>query len=458
MRPVPGTGATATAPVVVSEWRREPTPALHTCVWIGGLTAAACVAFLRPELALVGGPLLVLAAAAHATSYRTAPQLRVEVDRDVAVEGGHLEVTVSTTDDRAGLRVQFAGGHIAVLAARAGGGASSTITFPCRRWGIYRVEVINVWEDDLLGLRRVGGQASGWVDVRVYPPPVQARALLQAIRTTPLVGELIAKQPGAGIEFAGTRPFQPGDRARSLNWRATARRGEPMVTERHVERNADVILFIDTSTEHSAAADRRNGESGESGESGERRDEGRLDTSLDLAVRGAAALARGHARHRDRVGLVFFGGRVRWVPPGFGVRHVYRIAAALLDAEVAAHSGSGGLDLVPRRTIPPGAFVIALSPLVDGRALDAIADLRTRGYDVAVVDVLPALLDERYGTANAAAQRREVAIRLFELRRRAAIARLRALGVGVASWQPGQPLDLPLLELQSFRRKMARRG
>lgn len=457
------TDSSAGTAVTIGEWRREPTPALHACAWIGGLTAALGVAFLRPELALVAGPLLVLVAISYAGALPPAPRLRLEIDRETAVEGEEIHITIITTANRAGLRVALASGEVAVLHRTeelptvAGGGASVVIAVPCTRWGVHRIEVVDVWDDDLLAIRRVAGRASGAVEVRVYPPPVQARALLEAMRTTPLVGELLSKHHGDGIEFAGTRPFQPGDRARKVNWRATARRGEPMVTERHVERNADVVLFVDTLSDHPGPAEESSGADGGKSDGRPSRRE-RLDTSLDLAVRGAAALARGHARHRDRVGLVFFGGHLRWIRPGFGVRHVYRIAAALLDAEAARSSWSTGFDLVPRRTIPPGALVVALSPLVDTRALDAIVDLRTRGYDVAVVDVLPALLHDRDGSVATMPDRRQTAIRLFELRRRATIARLWALGIGVSSWQPGNPLDLPLLELREFRQNMARRG
>ena len=52
-----------------------------------------------------------------------------------------------------------------------------------------------------------------------------------------------------GLEFADTRAFVPGDRLRSVNWRASARRGELIVNERHPDRNADVVLFLDSFAE-----------------------------------------------------------------------------------------------------------------------------------------------------------------------------------------------------------------
>ena len=45
--------------------------------------------------------------------------------------------------------------------------------------------------------------------------------------------------------------------------------------------------------------------------------------------------------------------------------------------------------MIPRRTLPPNALVIALSPLLDPRSVGALLDLRARGLDLAVIDVSP---------------------------------------------------------------------
>ena len=45
------------------------------------------------------------------------------------------------------------------------------------------------------------------------------------------------------------REWAPGDRVKSINWRASARRGVLWVNEQHPERNTDVVLFLDTFTD-----------------------------------------------------------------------------------------------------------------------------------------------------------------------------------------------------------------
>ena len=169
------------------------------------------------------------------------------------------------------------------------------------------------------------------------------------------------------MEFADLRLFAPGDRVRSINWRASARRDELVVNERHPERNADVILFLDT------FADARAG--------------GR--STLDLAVRATATLAARYLERRDRVGLVSFGGVLRWLTPGMGSTQRYRIVDALLESEIVFNYAWKDVSVIPARVLPPQALVVAVTPLLDDRAVEALADLRARRYDLAIVEVSP---------------------------------------------------------------------
>ena len=110
--------------------------------------------------------------------------------------------------------------------------------------------------------------------------------------------------------------------------------------------------------------------------------------SLDLAVRAASALATAYLRGRDRVGVVGFGGVLRWVLPSTGP------GADLPRARLAdRHRGGDELRVARRRRDPrrgrcrPARSSLALTPLADDRALAALAALRARGFDLAVVDV-----------------------------------------------------------------------
>ena len=60
----------------------------------------------------------------------------------------------------------------------------------------------------------------------MYPNSERLRTLVRPARTLRLVGSLISREHEEGIELAEVRPFRPGDRVRSVNWRASARRGD----------------------------------------------------------------------------------------------------------------------------------------------------------------------------------------------------------------------------------------
>ena len=170
-----------------------------------------------------------------------------------------------------------------------------------------------------------------------------------------------------------------------------------------------------------------------------------------MAVRAAASLADAYLDRRDRVGLVGFGGVLRWLLPGMGRVQGYRIVDALLDTEIVFSYAWKDVDVIPPRTLPPQALVLALTPLLDERAVGALLDLRARGYDLAVVDVSPVPFAPQ-GTAPLD----ELAYRLWSLQRAALRYRYERAGVAVAEWRDGKPLQVPLEEVTAYRRHAVR--
>ncbi len=150
-------------------------------------------------------------------------------------------------------------------------------------------------------------------------------------------GSEVARTKGDGIEYADIREYVSGDRLRSINWRASARRGTLVVSERHPERNTDVVLFVD-----SFADVRREGRS-----------------TLDDAVRATATLASRYLERRDRVGLVTFGGVLRWLQPGMGLAQRYRLVESLLETGVEPTYTWRDVNIIPARILPPKALVFA---------------------------------------------------------------------------------------------------
>jgi len=261
--------------------------------------------------------------------------------------------------------------------------------------------------------------------LKVYPREESIRQLLRPRETQVFSGNHVARQRGEGIEFADLRPFVAGDRVRHVNWRASARRGELWVNEHHPERNADVVIFLDTFAEA-----RRGGRS-----------------TLDPALRAAASLVGRYLRQKDRVGFVSFGGMLNWLLPSTGNRQLYRIVDAMLDTQILLSYAWRDVAVIPRRTLPPQALVVALTPLLDDRAAGALLDLRARGFDLVVIEVSPSsyLPDPKD-------ELEVLADRLWRLRREALRDRFARAGIPVAVWEEDSSLAAALEEVSAYHR------
>ena len=263
--------------------------------------------------------------------------------------------------------------------------------------------------------------------LKAYPRADTLREIVPPRETQVFTGSEVARTKGEGIEYADVRDFVPGDRVRSINWRASARRaGTLVVNDRHPERNTDVVIFVDS------FADVRRGDR----------------STLDDAVRAAAALAARYLERRDRVGLVSFGGVLRWLQPAMGPAQRFRLVESLLETGVEPTYTWRDVNIIPARILPPKALVFALTPLVDPRFVATIADLRARGYDVSVVEVDPEPLVEPGPT-----ELDRLAHRLWLLQREVLRTRLARLGVAGVRWSDDIELQVAVEGVRVFRRR-----
>lgn len=127
-------------------------------------------------------------------------------------------------------------------------------------------------------------------------PRVMAAAMAAA-RYLEAAGESgFGEQPtmlkGAGLEYAGTREYHPGDDLRHLDWKATARLREPVVKEFYLESGLGVHLAYEAEAPDPVSLDKLSASF--------------LNTALSLAKRsisaGLTVFAEGEVRmHVDRV-------------------------------------------------------------------------------------------------------------------------------------------------------------
>jgi uncharacterized protein (DUF58 family) len=420
----------------VARLTARATPRLAVHLAVGGGSLVAAVALSRPELAAVAVPFVVAAVLGLAGGRPPALTATVAVDRDRAVEGDEVALTVevsapvgvpwleATVTVPPALEVE--GGARRGLAVAAGRPARIELTLRCRRWGVVRPGRLALRAYGPGGMLVAEGEAVVDGVLRIHPAAARLRSLVRPATMQVFTGSHVAPQRGDGIEFADLRPFETGDHFRAVNWRASARRGALWVTVRHPERNTDVVLFLDTFAEVAGGAG---------------------PGTLDQVVSAAWSLATRHLAAHDRVGLVGFGGVLSWLQPGNGLVHLHRIADALLDTQVVFSYADKGIDVVPVRGLPPHALVVALTPLLDPRAVRALVDLRARAVDLVVVECPP-----EPHVAQPADAITSAAHRFWRLERDALRDRLRRQGVAVVPWTPDLSLEEVVGIVRAWRR------
>jgi uncharacterized protein (DUF58 family) len=410
----------------------SPRLAAYAALAAAGLVAG--LALGRVEPVALAAPFLLALVAGAILGREPRVSVLLSLDRERALEGDEVVVSIALASAEGVDRLELVlplrdglsadGGTARALVLHAGDERTVHLTLHCERWGAFSVGPLLVRCRDVLGLRSWEGTAGEAQLLRVYPSEETLQSLVPPLETQVFAGNQVSRARGEGIEFADLRAWQPGDRVRRVNWRASALRGELWVNEQHPERNTDVVLFLDTFAE--VRADGR--------------------STHDRAVRAAATLAHGYLQRKDRVGLVGFGGILSWLLPESGARQHYAIVDTLLTSDIVHSFALRGVDVLPPRTLPPKALVLALTPLLDDRTAAALLDLRARGYDLIVVEISPLEL-----LAPAPAPDHELALRLWRLSREALRWRYEQVGVPVVTWREDMPLAAPLEEVNAFR-------
>jgi len=144
-----------------------------------------------------------------------------------------------------------------------------------------------------------------------------------------LAGEYVSVFKGRGIEFDEVRPYVPGDDVRTLDWKVTARMGEPYVKRYVEERQLTLMLMADVSASQDYGSSAR--------------------SKRDAAAEFCALLAFSAIRNSDKVGLTLFHGAIeQYIPPRKGHKHALRVVR-----EVLAH---GEWSEAERPQDPPGSI------------------------------------------------------------------------------------------------------
>jgi uncharacterized protein (DUF58 family) len=261
--------------------------------------------------------------------------------------------------------------------------------------------------------------------VRVYPVTEPFAAVEAMPAAAGLVGNHRSRRPGEGGELAGVRPFAPGDRLRRIDWRVSLRTRDLHVASTLSDRDAEVLLLLDVL--------------GEVGVSGGVKGSASV---LDTTVRASAAIAEHYLQRGDRVSLLEYGQSARRLRPATGRRQYLTVLEWLLDVHADSSDQTPYEHVFGAHHVSSDALVVVLTPLVDPRSADLLAQLTQSGRYTVAVDTLPA-----GATPPRRSQWTPLATRLWSLERENVLGRLREHGVPVVEWAGAGSLDLVLRDV-----------
>jgi uncharacterized protein (DUF58 family) len=224
-----------------------------------------------------------------------------------------------------------------------------------------------------LGLmRRAFKQSETAQAVRVYPNLRELR------RYDLLVRRGLEAQPagrpvrvaGASTEFERVREYLPDDEFRHINWKATARRGQPMVNQFEAERSQNLVVMLDAGRAMAALATAPPLADGDDEDAA-----GLSLTKLDHALNAALLLAHVASQRGDRVALLAYVDDVRaFVPPQRGRRALLATVEALynLRAEPIEPDHGRAFDFLGQRNLPR-SLVVLFTDLADRESSASLA-------------------------------------------------------------------------------------
>lgn len=235
------------------------------------------------------------------------------------------------------------------------------------RLGTFRLGPADLRQEDVLGLTTSTRRVAEPTEYLVRPrPETLKRSPERSEWPHPLLGRHEVSQPGEGFDFFGLRDYMPGDRMRSINWKASARSHTLIVNQFERESRAEIVLFLDA---------RALAESGVE-----------THTPYVMSARAAAALVQRYVRGRDRVRIIVYGAEVSEM----GADGVPLRFEEILDrlARIEAQGDTPLLravdELLP--SLHSRSPVVVLSPLSsDPTVEDAVTALRSHDLHVTVV-------------------------------------------------------------------------
>jgi len=284
-------------------------------------------------------------------------------------------------------------------------------------------------------------------EARVYPDTSAVRRYELALREGKMrdIGLHLLRLRGRGTEFESLRDYTSDDEFKSINWKASARRGKLISTNYEIERDQTILICIDCGRMMtSLAVSRSQGE----GEGNEAPTFGSTEvplSKLDCAINATVLLSHVAASMGDSVGLLLFADSVvNYLSPRKGrvqtgqiIEALYAVQPSLVEPDYQV-----AYETILARKIRR-SLVITFTDIIDPEAsrelLQGSATIRRHHNAMCVtinnVDVID--LANSYPNSSGELYDKAMAQRMLG-QRGAVLEALRGVGVGIVDAQASQ--------------------
>jgi uncharacterized protein (DUF58 family) len=145
-----------------------------------------------------------------------------------------------------------------------------------------------------------------------------------------------------------------------------------------------------------------------------------------------------YLRRHDRVGLLVFGGWVRWTKPAVGPTQYANIVQSLARVSITPSAFLHDLSALRESMLPRHAMILALTPLADERFARTVIRLADQGRDVVLLAIRTDELSEALVSRRV---NHPLIRRLWLLEREERLRELRGNGVRAVNWSTSLPIE-----------------
>jgi len=201
---------------------------------------------------------------------------------------------------------------------------------------------------------------------------IKARGLSRNI----FAGEYHSAFKGRGMAFSEVREYQYGDDMRDIDWNVTARYNRPYIKIFEEERELTVMLLIDVSESLGFGS--------------------QSQLKRDMVAEIAATLAFSAIQNNDKIGVIFFTGKVeKFIPPKKGRKHILYIIREILGFQPEGSGTDLNVTLqYMTNAIKKRCTAFLISDFIDAGDYKQALRIAGKKHDVAAIQVYDKLSTE----------------------------------------------------------------